>query len=104
MPKNLQRASSIRWALLVSAISLTVVGGALGWIEVVNDASPAPRSFVLGIAMVGWVAFVALSCALLVVKKITKRIDRATNQIIDALMVAKLVEENGNVRWINDRR
>lgn len=109
MPKGLQRACLFRWVLAVSAGLLTVVSGVLGWFEWANGGSPAPRAFVFGIAMVGWIAFVALSCALLVLKKVIKRIDRWGERIIATICEKKLTNladlmEDGNVRWINGKR
>lgn len=108
MPKSLQRAASLRWILLSAALSLTVAAGVLGWFEVVNDGTPAPRAFVWGIAMVVWIAWVALSCSVLVIQRITKRIDRAVKCIIDAICEKRLsnladLMEDSNVRSINRR-
>lgn len=108
VPKGLQRAAGLRWALVVSAVLLTVVAGVLGFFEVASSGSSAPRSFVMSIAMVVWSAWIALSCALWIIKRITKCISRAKNEIIAAIVekrlgnVADLMEDN--IRWINEKR
>jgi hypothetical protein len=109
MPKNLRAAAGLRWILLTTALLLTVAAGTFGWIETVDQWAPAPRAFVLGLAMVAWVAWVALSCAVLVVQRICKRICRAEARILEAIAAARLANladavENGNIRSINERR
>lgn len=107
--KGLQRACGARWVLATSAGLLTVVSGVLGWLEVANGGSPAPRSFVFGIAMVVWIAWIALTCSLLVIKQVNKRIDRWGNRVVAALCekrltnLADLMEEDGNIRSIRRR-
>lgn len=108
MPKHLRAAASARWVLLGVALLLTVVAGAFGWFETVNDWAPAPRAFLWGLAMVAWIAWVAISCTVFVVQRIGKCICRSEARITRALCENRLnnladAVEN-NVRPINERR
>lgn len=115
MPKNLQRAAACRWILGASAALLTVVVGALGWIEIIDDASPAPRGLVGLAALVFWFATICLWCTVVICKRLAardarleKRSDRNAERIIAAICekrlenLADLMEDN--VRPINGKR
>lgn len=118
MPKNLQRAAAFRWILGASAALLTVVVGALGWIEIIDDTSPAPRGLVGLAAMVFWCAFITTCCTVVICKRLAirdarleKRVERQTSVIVAAIAEQRLSnladfmeEEDRNVRWINEKR
>ena len=84
MPKGLKVASTVRWSLAAAASLLTVTSGYLVWVEVTDRTSSGPRAFIWAISLLLWIAFVALSCAILVVRCVVKRIDRWGNKLLRA--------------------
>ena len=109
MPKSLRTAATTRWILLSVAVALTATSGVLGWIEVAEKLEPAPRAFVWGMAMVAWIAWIALCCALFVVQRVNKRICRMETRLLEAITARRIENlaqciEDSNVRSINERR
>lgn len=117
MPKNLQRAARFRWWALSAAALLTVVAGALAWVEVTTEGAPsAPRAFVSTFATVVWIGFFSLCSTVYALQRmavrearIEKRAERNTERILQAIKtkrlsdLADLLEPEGSARPINER-
>lgn len=80
----------VRWATFGAAGLLTVVTGFLVWAEVADGAAPGPRAFVWGVAMLLWFAGIALSCSLLIIRRVTKRIDCWGKKLVRAYGLQRL--------------
>lgn len=113
MPKALRTAAGYRWVLILSAVLLSVVTGVLAWNEVASGGSSALRALVQSVAIVAWVAVVALCVAIMTTKAIMKAIhreaERAKQDILGAICerrlgpLADLMEED-NIRSIHNSK
>jgi len=120
IPKNLRSAARLRCIVLIAAGLLTVVTVLLWWFELASGgsaASTAARTFFWGVTHVAWDGWILLSCTVFICQRLAEREARAdelaernTVRLIEAQCdrrlsnLADLMEEDGNVRWINRKR